>query len=114
MSNLSFNLKASYGLGQLSVGALSLMQRMFLFFYVQILGLSPLLAGLASAIASLFDAITDPIIGSLSDNWRSKYGRRFPFLVIGTFPTALSAFLLYTPLVEEKYYCSLGLYFFHA
>ena len=86
MSNLSFNLKASYGLGQLSVGALSLMQRMFLFFfYVQILGLSPLLAGTASAIASLFDAITDPIIGSLSDNWRSKYGRRFPFLVIGTF-----------------------------
>ena len=58
MSNLSFNLKASYGLGQLSVGALSLMQRMFLFFfYVQILGLSPLLAGIASAIASLFDAI---------------------------------------------------------
>ena len=65
MSNLSFNLKASYGLGQLSVGALTLMQRICLFFfYSQILGLSPLLAGLASAIASLFDAITDPIIGS--------------------------------------------------
>jgi len=103
MSNLSFNLKASYGLGQLSVGALSLMQRICLFFfYSQILGLSPLLAGLASAIASLFDAITDPIIGSFSDNWRSKYGRRFPFLVIGTFPTALSAFLLFTPLVEGE------------
>jgi len=103
MRDLSFNLKASYGLGQLSVGALSLMQRICLFFfYSQILGLPPLLAGLASVIASLFDAITDPIIGSFSDNWKSKYGRRFPFLVVGTFPTALSAFLLFTPLVDGE------------
>ena len=103
MSKLTFGLKASYGLGQLSVGVLGLMARICLFFfYSQVLGLSPLLAGLASAIASVFDAITDPIIGSLSDNWRSKYGRRFPFLVIGTLPTAICAFLLFTPLVEGE------------
>lgn len=104
MSNLDFVFKASYGLGQFSVGSLTLFTRICLFFfYSQILGLSPLLAGLASVISSVFDAITDPVIGSLSDNWRSKYGRRFPFLALGTIPTAIFVFLLFTPLVEGDF-----------
>lgn len=104
MSNLDFVFKASYGLGQFSVGSLTLFTRICLFFfYSQILGLSTLLAGLASVISSVFDAITDPVIGSLSDNWRSKYGRRFPFLALGTIPTAIFVFLLFTPLVEGDF-----------
>jgi Na+/melibiose symporter-like transporter len=104
MNNLDFGFKASYGLGQLSVGSLTLFTRICLFFfYSQVLGLPPLLAGLASVISSVFDAITDPIIGSLSDNWRSKYGRRFPFLALGTIPTAIFVFLLFTPLVEGDF-----------
>ena len=100
---LSFSFKASYGIGQLSTGAVNMMTRICLFFfYSQVLGLSPFLAGIATASATVFDAITDPIIGSLSDNWRSKYGRRFPFMLTGTLPAAICVFLLFTPLVEGE------------
>ena len=56
----------------------------FLFFYYnQVLALSGTLAGLAVGIALVFDAISDPMAGSISDNWRSKLGRRHPVHVPG-------------------------------
>ena len=95
-----FSVKAYYGLGQLSVGSFGTMSRLCLFFfYSQVLGISPALVGFATAIATVFDAITDPIIGSISDNFKSKYGRRLPFLFAGTLPTSISIFLLFNPLV---------------
>ena len=57
------------------------------------LGLSPTLVGVAMAIFRLWDAFTDPFVGNISDNFRSKWGRRRPFIVLGgvlcalTFPT---------------------------
>ena len=51
-----------------------------LIFYSQVLGLNAGLAGLAVGIGLVFDAITDPLVGYLSDNTRSKWGRRHPWL----------------------------------
>lgn len=47
--------------------------------------------------ARLFDAITDPIIGYLSDKSYLKNGSRKPFLVVGTFIMVLSGYFLYSP-----------------
>jgi len=46
------------------------------------LGVQPWLVGLALTLIRVWDAITDPIAGWLSDNLRSKYGRRRPFILI--------------------------------
>jgi len=53
------------------------------------LGLSPLLFGIAMTIPRLFDAFSDPIMGAISDNFRSRWGRRRPFIFTGAILTAL-------------------------
>jgi glycoside/pentoside/hexuronide:cation symporter, GPH family len=45
----------------------------------------------------VLDGISEPIAGFLSDHWRSKLGRRIPFIMAMTLPTALITFLLWTP-----------------
>lgn len=52
-------------------------------FYQMILGVNPALLGIALAVPRLWDAITDPLMGNLSDNFRSRWGRRRPFIVAG-------------------------------
>lgn len=51
--------------------------------YNMILGVSAAWVGLALMIPRIWDAITDPIMGKISDNFQSKYGRRKPFIVCG-------------------------------
>ena len=68
-----------------------------LLYYSQVLGLDAHLAGLALAIAYAFDAVTDPLVGYLSDNTKSRWGRRHPFLYVSALPLALSYFLLWHP-----------------
>ncbi|HSH09434.1 MAG TPA: MFS transporter [Oceanipulchritudo sp.] len=48
-----------------------------------ILGINAKWVGIVLAIPLLWDAITDPIMGNISDNFRSKYGRRRPFIFAG-------------------------------
>ncbi len=51
-----------------------------LLFYVQVLGLSGLVTGAVIAISLLWDAVSDPLVGSWSDRLRSRHGRRHPFV----------------------------------
>lgn len=67
-------------------------------FYNQVLGVSPALAGTAFLIASIFDAITDPTVGTLSDRFRSRWGRRHPFMLASALPIAISFYFLYQPI----------------
>ena len=69
-----------------------------LLYYNQVLGLPATLAGAALTIALLFDAINDPLIGSLSDRFRSKrFGRRHPFLFVAPLPVAICYFFVFNP-----------------
>ena len=52
-------------------------------YYNQVLGVSAYLCGIVFLIAGIVDAVTDPLVGSLSDNFRSRWGRRHPFMVMG-------------------------------
>jgi len=67
------------------------------FFYNQVVGLSGTLCGLAVTIALVFDAVSDPFVGSLSDRWRSRLGRRHPFMLAAPLPVFLCFFGIYSP-----------------
>jgi len=56
---------------------------------------------LLAASGRLFDAITDPWIANLSDNWKSDKGRRIPFLKAGAFPAALFCVLIFIPISQD-------------
>ena len=58
--------------------------------YQMTLGVNPALLGMAMAIPRLWDAFTDPIMGHISDNTHSRFGRRRPYIVVGAWLTGLS------------------------
>ena len=58
--------------------------------------LAPALAGIAIMVAKIWDAVTDPIVGFLSDNTRTRFGRRRPYLLFGALPFGLSLWLFFT------------------
>ena len=65
-------------------------------FYTQALGLDFKLAGLTFALASFWDAICDPLVGHLSDNTRSRWGRRHPYILVGGILMAICYFYLWS------------------
>ena len=91
--------KFFYGIGFISVGIKDILYSVFVFFYFsQILGLDQIYTGSATLIAILFDAVSDPIIGNISDNYKSKkWGRRHPLMLMSAIPLGLSTYLLFTP-----------------
>lgn len=98
MPRLHLQTKLAYGIGQLGEGFKNSSFETFLFFYYnQVLGLSGTLAGLATAIALVFDAVIDPMIGSLSDAHKSRWGRRHPFMYAAAVPFGLSFYFLFVP-----------------
>lgn len=93
--------KLAFGIGQIAEGIQVAVFLMFLlFYYNQVLGVPGTLCGIALALSLLFDAVTDPLIGNVSDAWRGKYGRRHPFMYAAAAPLGLCFFLLFNPLVE--------------
>jgi len=67
-------------------------------FYNQVLGVSPSLVGTAFLIASIVDAISDPTVGTLSDRFRSRWGRRHPFMFASAMPIMVAFYFLYQPI----------------
>ena len=93
-----FASKLSFGMGQIAEGVKNTGFGLFvLFYYNQVLGLEGSLCGLALGIALIFDAVTDPLAGSISDNWRSRWGRRHPFMVASALPLGLAFWALFSP-----------------
>ena len=90
--------KLVYSLGALALGVRDTGFNTFLLiFYNQELRLPAALAGLALALTLIADAVFDPMIGVVSDGWRSRLGRRHPFLYAAAIPAALAYFLLWSP-----------------
>ena len=87
-----------FGTGSVAEGTKNTAFNVFLlFYYNQVLGVSGTLAGAAIFIALCVDAITDPLIGSLSDHTHSRWGRRHPYMYAAALPMALCFFLLFNP-----------------
>jgi len=96
---VSSRTKMLYGLGFASQGIKDGLFQVFLFiFYNQVLGLDPVLTGTATIIALVFDAVSDPLVGVISDNWKSKkWGRRHPFMFLSAIPLGITIWLLFLP-----------------
>lgn len=97
-SPLSLRLKLGYSAGQLVDGVVTNALNVFLLFYVTaICGLPGGLAGIALATGLIVDAVVDPLIGSLSDGWRSRrLGRRLPFMLAGLGPIVITFVLIFS------------------
>lgn len=67
------------------------------FYYTAVLGLSGSLVGAALAISLAFDAVIDPLVGSISDSVRSRLGRRLPVMIAAIPFVAISVGLLFAP-----------------
>lgn len=76
--------KSAYGAGTLVLNLLPASLSIFAFFLITAFGIDPFLAGLLTGLPRIFDAITDPIMGFITDNTKSRFGRRRPYIVIGT------------------------------
>ncbi len=90
--------KLFYGSGSLAFGAKDNgLQTFLLPFYSQALGLPPAWVSLAIAVVLFVDAFIDPIVGQTSDNLKSKWGRRHPFMYGAALPLAAAYILLWSP-----------------
>ncbi len=89
--NLKTSTKFFYGIGGLGYSSMSQTLNSFImFFATAVMGISGSLVGIAIAISSLWDGVSDPLIGHLSDNTKNKFfGKRLGFMFFGIFAIAL-------------------------
>lgn len=87
--------KISFGSGHLVLNLLPGALAVFMFFLVTAFGMDPFLAGLLGGLPRIFDALTDPIMGFISDNTKSKWGRRRPYIFIGAILSGILFALLF-------------------
>ncbi|AXJ00730.1 glycoside/pentoside/hexuronide:cation symporter, GPH family [Cyclonatronum proteinivorum] len=87
--------KAAFGSGHLVNNLLPGALGVFSFFLLTAFGMDPFLAGLLGGLPRLFDAITDPIMGYISDNTKSRFGRRRPYIFVGAILSGLLFMLLW-------------------
>ena len=90
--------KLAYGFGTMAFGVKDAgFQTFLLLFYNQLVGLPSQWVSGAIALALVVDACVDPIVGQVSDHWRSRWGRRHPFMYAAALPVAVSYLLLWNP-----------------
>jgi len=93
---LPFGLKLGYGIGDIGCNIFIVSTGMFLlFFLTDVLGIEPALAGLVLLIPKLWDVVSDPIMGGISDMTHSRMGRRRPYLLYASIPFGLVFFALF-------------------
>ena len=95
-TKLPWSTRIGYGMGDLyGGGSTTLINMYYLYFLIDVVGLSPTLAGTAFLISKLWDAVTDPFMGLISDNTRTRIGRRRPYFLAGIGLIFLSFFLMW-------------------
>ena len=93
---INWKVKFFYGLGDLSANILlAAFSFYLLFFMVSIGGLKPALASLVFLAAKIWDAITDVWMGRISDNTKSKFGKRRVYMIFGAVPFGLMFIILW-------------------
>jgi GPH family glycoside/pentoside/hexuronide:cation symporter len=95
---LTLGSKFRYGLADMGFALItSAMQFFLLFYYTDVAGIDPALAGLALMVGKLtWDAINDPLFGYFSDRTRSRFGRRRIYMLIGAVPLGIAAWIMFS------------------
>ena len=93
---LPFGIKFSYGIGDIANNIFIVGTGMYLlFFMTNVLGINPALAGTMLLWPKLWDVISDPMMGAISDITRSRFGRRRIYLLYGAIPFGITFFLIF-------------------
>jgi GPH family glycoside/pentoside/hexuronide:cation symporter len=88
----------SYGSSMIGLnGMLTMVGVHLLFFCTEVARIGPRVVSLVMALAQVWDAITDPLMGHLSDRTSWKWGRRRPYILLGSLPTAVLFFCVFSP-----------------
>jgi len=90
-----FGQKMAFGAGHLTNQLLPAALGVFMVILVLALKMDPFLAGLLAALPRLLDAIIDPIMGYISDNTRSRWGRRKPYIFVGSIIAGLTFMVMW-------------------
>ncbi len=90
-----FGQKIAFGSGHLANQLFPAALGIFMVVLVLSLGMDPFLAGVLAALPRIFDAVTDPIMGYVSDNTRSKWGRRKPYIFLGAIITGVTFMVMW-------------------
>ena len=100
---LTFGTKLCYGIGNLGYGSMGQTVNSFImFFATSVMGISGVLVGATIAVTSLWDGLSDPIIGYFSDRTKNKFfGRRLLHMLIASFLLAICNILLWTCPIEK-------------
>jgi glycoside/pentoside/hexuronide:cation symporter, GPH family len=108
---MTWRTKSGFGLAEIGLSSVELMLQIYLLELYVVAGLSPLFAGLALALAVFWDAVSDPLMGLISDQTKAKtaVGKRLPYLFVGSALMGVAfAFLFNPPAVSDQW--SLFLY----
>ncbi len=95
-AGVSFGIKLGYGIGDIGSNIFIVASGFFLlFFLTDVVKIEPAVAGLILLFPKLWEVVTDPIMGGISDVTRSRWGRRRPYLLFGAVPFGISFFLMF-------------------
>jgi len=90
--------KLAFGVGAAGEAVAIFSFASFVFFYYsQVLGLPGTLTGLAVTASLIFDAVTDPLMGAISDRWRSRWRRQHPFMFAAAIPLGITVLCIFSP-----------------
>lgn len=93
---LSLGAKIGFGLGDFGFNLVWAGTGLFLMYvYTDVFGVAPTVAGAVYALALVWDAVTDPVMGVIADRTRTRWGRYRPWIALGALPLALSTVLAY-------------------
>ncbi len=95
-----FKEKICYGIGGLMDGGGVALMSCILVKYMTTMGIPMKIATTIFMIAKLWDAVTDPVMGFISDNTRGRWGRRKPYMFAGGISIIVSIFLLFMPVKD--------------
>lgn len=98
MEQLSRRTKLGFGVGDLGGNLFFTMSGFYLLFYLtDVVGMAAGLAGTALMVGKIWDAVSDPLTGYLSDRTPGRFGRRRPWIFAGAFITWASLILMFSP-----------------
>jgi glycoside/pentoside/hexuronide:cation symporter, GPH family len=97
LPRLSVREKLIYGFGQVSYGIRVQIAGIILLFYNQVMGLEAAAVSAAISMSLIIDAFWDPLFGHMSDNLRTRWGRRHPLMYAGALPIAAGWVMLFNP-----------------
>ena len=101
-SALPFARRLGYGVGDFGFNLFFTTASLYLlFYYTDVLGLSPATAGWVFAGALIWDAVFDPVMGYVANRTRTRWGRYRPYLLFGGLPLAASWALIFFPVKLE-------------